>query len=164
MVSPEEVGRNLIRRPPRTQSVVRRSTRDHPERPHSTAGPALRRLGGSGMALAFLVGSLAFGSASCRDATDDDGQHPATAAPQATAPPPTAARPATARPPTAAPAVPVTTAAARTIQVTTAAPAPRALACCRTCSTGKACGDSCISRSLTCHKGPGCACNADGSR
>lgn len=32
--------------------------------------------------------------------------------------------------------------------------------CCKICSKGKACGDSCISRSYTCHKGPGCACNA----
>lgn len=32
--------------------------------------------------------------------------------------------------------------------------------CCKICREGKACGDSCISRSYTCHKGPGCACNA----
>lgn len=31
--------------------------------------------------------------------------------------------------------------------------------CCKICTTGKACGDSCISRSYTCHKGPGCACD-----
>lgn len=31
--------------------------------------------------------------------------------------------------------------------------------CCKVCTTGKACGNSCISRSYTCHKGPGCACN-----
>jgi hypothetical protein len=31
--------------------------------------------------------------------------------------------------------------------------------CCKTCSAGKACGDSCIARSKTCHKGKGCACN-----
>jgi len=31
--------------------------------------------------------------------------------------------------------------------------------CCRTCNVGKACGDSCISRKKTCHKGRGCACN-----
>jgi hypothetical protein len=31
--------------------------------------------------------------------------------------------------------------------------------CCRICTTGKACGDSCIARSKTCHKGKGCACN-----
>ncbi len=31
--------------------------------------------------------------------------------------------------------------------------------CCKTCSKGKACGDSCISRSKSCHKGPGCACD-----
>lgn len=31
--------------------------------------------------------------------------------------------------------------------------------CCKVCSTGKACGDSCISRNKECHKQPGCACN-----
>lgn len=35
---------------------------------------------------------------------------------------------------------------------------PTSSGCCRTCSTGKACGDSCISRTLTCHKSGGCAC------
>ena len=32
-------------------------------------------------------------------------------------------------------------------------------ACCKTCQKGKACGDSCISRSYTCRKGFGCACD-----
>lgn len=32
-------------------------------------------------------------------------------------------------------------------------------ACCKICRKGKACGDTCISRSYTCHVGPGCACN-----
>ena len=32
--------------------------------------------------------------------------------------------------------------------------------CCKICSTGKACGDSCISRRYTCRKGRGCACDA----
>lgn len=32
--------------------------------------------------------------------------------------------------------------------------------CCKYCSKGKACGDSCISRSYTCHKAPGCACDS----
>ena len=32
--------------------------------------------------------------------------------------------------------------------------------CCKVCSTAKACGNSCISRAKTCHKAPGCACNA----
>lgn len=31
--------------------------------------------------------------------------------------------------------------------------------CCRVCSTGKACGDTCIAASATCHVGTGCACN-----
>ncbi len=35
-----------------------------------------------------------------------------------------------------------------------------ARACCRVCTTGKACGNSCISRSYTCRRGPGCACDA----
>ncbi len=38
------------------------------------------------------------------------------------------------------------------------ASAPRA--CCRVCTTRKACGNSCINRQLTCRQGPGCACNA----
>ena len=41
--------------------------------------------------------------------------------------------------------------------------APRATArayggCCKRCSKGKPCGDSCIARNRTCNKGPGCAC------
>ena len=32
-------------------------------------------------------------------------------------------------------------------------------ACCKVCRKGKACGDSCIKASYTCHKGPGCACD-----
>lgn len=31
--------------------------------------------------------------------------------------------------------------------------------CCKVCRKGKACGNSCISASATCRKGPGCACN-----
>ncbi len=31
--------------------------------------------------------------------------------------------------------------------------------CCKHCVKGKACGDTCISRSKTCHVGPGCACD-----
>jgi hypothetical protein len=31
--------------------------------------------------------------------------------------------------------------------------------CCKVCSKGKACGDSCIARDKTCHKGKGCACD-----
>lgn len=30
--------------------------------------------------------------------------------------------------------------------------------CCKICSSGQACGDSCISRSKRCTKPPGCAC------
>ena len=32
--------------------------------------------------------------------------------------------------------------------------------CCKICSKGKACGDSCISRDKECHKGKGCACDS----
>ncbi len=34
-----------------------------------------------------------------------------------------------------------------------------ARSCCKICTKGKACGNTCISRSYTCHVGPGCACN-----
>ena len=30
--------------------------------------------------------------------------------------------------------------------------------CCKVCTTGKPCGDTCISASATCSVGPGCAC------
>ncbi len=33
--------------------------------------------------------------------------------------------------------------------------------CCKICSKGKACGDSCIRREYTCHKPRGCACNQE---
>jgi hypothetical protein len=32
--------------------------------------------------------------------------------------------------------------------------------CCKVCSKGKACGNTCISASYECHVGPGCACNS----
>lgn len=31
--------------------------------------------------------------------------------------------------------------------------------CCKVCTTGKACGDTCIAKDKKCHKGAGCACN-----
>lgn len=31
--------------------------------------------------------------------------------------------------------------------------------CCKICTKGKACGDTCIAKDKVCHKGPGCACN-----
>lgn len=31
--------------------------------------------------------------------------------------------------------------------------------CCKVCSTGKACGDTCIAANQTCHTSGGCACN-----
>lgn len=36
--------------------------------------------------------------------------------------------------------------------------APTEPECCRTCTTGKPCGDSCIGEKTTCSKGGGCAC------
>ena len=33
-------------------------------------------------------------------------------------------------------------------------------ACCRICTRGKACGNSCINRAYRCHQPPGCACDA----
>jgi hypothetical protein len=30
--------------------------------------------------------------------------------------------------------------------------------CCKTCTKGKPCGDSCIEANQTCNKGAGCAC------
>ncbi len=36
---------------------------------------------------------------------------------------------------------------------------PLAQSCCKICTVGKACGNTCISRDKTCHVGPGCACD-----
>ncbi|SOE00074.1 hypothetical protein [Caenispirillum bisanense] len=50
---------------------------------------------------------------------------------------------------------------------TTAAEAPEASSaevassCCKHCSKGKPCCDSCIARDRDCRRGPGCACSAD---
>ena len=33
--------------------------------------------------------------------------------------------------------------------------------CCKVCSGGRACGNTCISAAKTCHKGRGCACNKE---
>jgi hypothetical protein len=38
------------------------------------------------------------------------------------------------------------------------APTAKPLGCCKVCSTGKPCGDTCISQDKVCHVGPGCAC------
>ena len=35
----------------------------------------------------------------------------------------------------------------------------QARGCCKVCTKGKACGDSCIARWKACHKGKGCACD-----
>ena len=36
---------------------------------------------------------------------------------------------------------------------------PSQSSCCKTCTKGKACGDSCISKDKTCNVGKGCACD-----
>jgi hypothetical protein len=38
-------------------------------------------------------------------------------------------------------------------------PTPVALSCCKVCTVGKACGNTCISRNKTCHVAAGCACD-----
>jgi hypothetical protein len=40
----------------------------------------------------------------------------------------------------------------------TPTPQPPATTCCKVCTTGKPCGDSCIDASYTCHTPTGCAC------
>lgn len=42
-------------------------------------------------------------------------------------------------------------------------PAEEPRSCCRVCSKGKACGNSCISRRFECHQPVGCACDAGSS-
>lgn len=37
--------------------------------------------------------------------------------------------------------------------------APTVRVCCKICTTGKACGNSCIAKWKTCHQPPGCACD-----
>lgn len=38
-------------------------------------------------------------------------------------------------------------------------PSPPPSQCCRVCTIGKACGNTCIAANLTCRTPPGCACN-----
>lgn len=92
-----------------------------------------------------------------------EGVGPAQAAPPPPAPlrarvvPPTptpwpARPPLTPGPIAPPPAVPV---------VVVAPPAPpQTTSCCRFCTTGKPCGNSCINKSYTCRQPSGCACNA----
>lgn len=67
--------------------------------------------------------------------------------------------------PTASPTpIPTVRPTPRRTPTPTARPSPRPTPdpepqCCRVCRTGKACGDSCISRDKTCHTSGGCACN-----
>ena len=55
-------------------------------------------------------------------------------------------------------AVGATTPAPAAVPRDSTAATPRS--CCRVCSSGKACGNSCISRASQCHQPPGCACDA----
>jgi hypothetical protein len=43
---------------------------------------------------------------------------------------------------------------------TDAAPLAADGRCCKVCTAGKACGNTCIAAYKTCHVGPGCACDA----
>lgn len=75
------------------------------------------------------------------------------------APPPPAGTPVR---PTAAPIVvtePSPTFTLAPAQAYPTQPPAPARSCCKVCSGGKACGDSCIARNKTCHKGQGCACD-----
>jgi len=72
---------------------------------------------------------------------------PPVAAPSAPKPQPPAAAATATRPPAV-------------VAPTTAPSKPSTSACCRRCTTGRACGDTCISASRNCNVGPGCACNA----
>lgn len=47
----------------------------------------------------------------------------------------------------------------RSLGISALIPAPAAVECCKVCTKGKACGDSCIAVNKECHKPPGCACN-----
>jgi hypothetical protein len=38
-------------------------------------------------------------------------------------------------------------------------PPSTAIACCKYCHKGKACGNTCIARDKTCQRPPGCACD-----
>jgi hypothetical protein len=75
----------------------------------------------------------------------------------------TAAAPVPAQPPPPAPTPTPRAIPNPPASLPTATPRPdppsNTRACCRVCTTGKACGDSCISRSVTCRVGAGCACN-----
>lgn len=61
-------------------------------------------------------------------------------------------------PPTPRPRPSATPVPMRVVPVPTAVPQPVFSGCCKVCTTGQACGNSCISRSKQCHQPPGCAC------
>jgi hypothetical protein len=45
------------------------------------------------------------------------------------------------------------------LRLTSPAAQPAQQSCCKICTVGKACGNTCIAREKTCHVGPGCACD-----
>lgn len=47
----------------------------------------------------------------------------------------------------------------RVLPSATATPVYAPRPCCKYCSKGKACGNSCIARNKVCHQPPGCACD-----
>lgn len=50
-------------------------------------------------------------------------------------------------------------AASSALDTATEANAASPMACCKTCTKGKACGDSCIAKNKDCHQPAGCACD-----
>ncbi len=61
--------------------------------------------------------------------------------------------------PSATPTRPMATPTKAAAPVANPTPAPAPRTCCKICTTGKACGDSCINVNYTCRQPPGCACN-----
>jgi len=66
---------------------------------------------------------------------------------------------ATPRPTATATATATPTPAATATATRTPTPEPTPRECCRVCTTGKACGDTCIAASNNCNTPTGCACN-----
>lgn len=46
----------------------------------------------------------------------------------------------------------------RTFPLEDVTPTDYVFGCCKICSKGKPCGDTCIAQDKICHVGPGCAC------
>ncbi|MCA1975290.1 MAG: hypothetical protein LDL44_20860, partial [Caenispirillum sp.] len=63
--------------------------------------------------------------------------------------------------PEPAPMTPWPEAAPAAAEAPDASSAEVASSCCKHCSKGKPCGDSCIARDKTCKRPPGCACGLE---